>query len=274
MTTIISASLPGTEVRTILAPSIDQAYRISVALPETYATNPERSYPTIYLTDANFYFGMVTELTRIMNLGKELPETIVVGIGYPLDGSLTEVIDEVFRLRARDLTPVPDPAKAGMVGRPTGGAPAFLSFIPSELIPMIEQQYRADPSARVLVGHSLGGLFTLYALFHQPGLFASYVAGSPSLAYGERVTFAYEAAFAEGRTSLPVKLYLGIGGREEQIDDPMVSDFFQFVARLESRKYEGLLLVKHLVENCGHCAFTALTFQAGLQAVLSYHANQ
>jgi uncharacterized protein len=274
MTTIVNAALPGTEVRTIAAHNIKQEYRISLALPSSYTAHPERSYPTIYLIDANFYFGMVTELTRIMSFGEEFPETIVVGIGYPTSELLAEATKEVICLRARDLTPISDPAKAGDHGRPSGGAPAFLTFIQSELIPLIEREYRADSAARVLAGHSYGGLFTLYALFHQPELFAGYVAGSPSLFYGDRVTFAYEAAFAEGRTSLPVRLYLGIGGREERVDDPMVSDFFQFIARLESRRYAGLSLTRHIVENCDHCAFTAPTFQAGLQAVLSDHPKQ
>ena len=271
MTTLVNASLLGTEVRTITADSIKQDYRISVALPPSYTAHPERSYPTIYLTDANFYFGMVTELTRIMSFGEELPETIVVGIGYPTGEPLAEATKEVIRLRARDLIPVPDPAKAGDDSKPSGGPSAFLSFIQSALIPLIEQEYRANPAARVLMGHSYGGLFTLYALFQRPQLFAGSVTGSPSLFYGDRVMFASEAAFAEGQRSLPLKLYLGIGGREERVDDPMVSDFFQFVARLESRRYEGLALTWQIVENCDHCAFTAPTFQAGLQAVLSDH---
>lgn len=272
MTTIVNASLPGTEVRTITAQSNKQEYRISVALPSSYAAHPERSYPTIYLPDAYFYFGMVTELTRVMVLCGEFPETIVVGIGYPMHEPLAEVTKEVQRLRIRDLTPVPDPAWA-RDGEPGGGAPAFLTFIQSELIPLIEREYRADAAARVLAGHSGGGLFALYALFHQPDLFAGYSVASPPLDWGNRVTFAYEAAFAEGRTSLLVKLYFGIGGREEPGDNPMDSDFyrdfFQLVARLESRRYEGLSLTKHIAENCNHCASTAPTFQAGLQAVLS-----
>ena len=270
MTTIVNASIPGTEVRTITAQSNKQAYRISVALPSSYATHPERSYPTIYLPDAYFYFGMVTELTRVMVLCGEFPETIVVGIGYPLHEPLAEVTKEVRRLRNRDLSPVPDPAEA-LDGEPGGGAPAFLTFIQSELIPLIEREYRADAAARMLAGHSLGGLFALYALFHQPDLFAGYSVASPSLYWGKRVTFAYEAAFAEGRRSLPVKLHFGMGDREDAdpTDSDFYRDFFQLIERLESRRYEGLSLTKHIAENCNHCASTAPTFQAGLQAVLS-----
>jgi predicted alpha/beta superfamily hydrolase len=246
MTTIVNASIPGTEVRTITAQSNKQEYRISVALPSSYAAHLERSYPTIYLPDAYFYFGMVTELTRVMALCEEFPETIVVGIGYPMHEPLAEVTKEVQRLRIRDLTPVPNPAE-GWDGA-GGGAPAFLTFIQSELIPLIEREYRADSAARVLAGHSAGGAFALYALFHQPDLFAGYSVASPPLDWGNRVTFAYEAAFAEGRTSLPVKLYFGIGDHEDP--DPMDSDFYrdfyQLVERLESRSYVGLSLTKHV----------------------------
>ena len=269
MTTIVNASIPGTEVHAITAHSIKQEYRISVALPSSYAANPERSYPTIYLPDAYFYFGMVTELTRVMVLCGEFPETIVVGIGYPMHEPLDEVTKEVQRLRIRDLTPVPD-ASYGSDGEQGGGAPAFLTFIQSELIPLIEREYRADSAARVLAGHSGGGLFALYVLFHQPNLFAGYSVASPPVDWGNRVTLAYEAEFAEGRKSLPVKLYLGIGDHEDPdpTDSEFYRNFFQLIECMESRRYEGLSLTKHIVENCNHCASTASTFQAGLQAVL------
>jgi predicted alpha/beta superfamily hydrolase len=270
MTTLVNVSIPGTEVRTITAHSNQQEYRISVALPSSYATEPERSYPTIYLPDAYFYFGMVTDLTRIMVLCGEFPETIVVGIGYPMHEPLAEVTKEVQRLRIRDLTPVPDPAYAS-AGEQGGGASVFLTFIQSELIPLIEREYRADSAARVLAGHSGGGLFALYVLFHQPDLFAGYSVASPPVDWGNSVTLAYEAEFAEGRTSLPVKLYLGIGDHEDPdpTDSDFYRDFYQLVERLESRSYAGLSLTKHIAENCNHCASTAPTFQAGLQAVLS-----
>jgi len=55
---------------------------------------------------------MVTELTPVMVLCEEFPETIGVGIGYPMHEPLAEVTKEVRRLRTRDLMPVPDPADA------------------------------------------------------------------------------------------------------------------------------------------------------------------
>ena len=133
---------------------------------------------------------------------------------------------------------------------------------------MIEADYHTRPNHRILAGHSFGGLFTLYALFRQPRLFASYVACSPSLWYGNKTMFMYEESFAKRHRQLPVKLYVGIGGLEEEKKYQMVSDVYRFAALISSRKYKGLSLTRQIVENCDHCAASVPTFQAGLQAVL------
>ena len=265
----VKAALLATEVRALSAHAVPQDFRISVALPRSYASHPEKSYPTIYLTDATVFFGMIVDITRVMPLCGQFPETIVVGIGYPVDEPLDEAMQQWEHLRTRDLTPVAQAPTEASQSYQTGGAAKFLSFIQTDLIPTIERDYRADPASRVLAGYSFGGLFVLYALFHQPQLFKSYIAGSPSLWYGDKVTFTYEAAYAAVQSVLPVHLYLGVGAEEEHVDAAMVSDFYQFAARVESRKYEGLSLTKYVAENCTHCASPAHLFQAGIQAVLA-----
>src|SRR5262249_1588492 len=61
-----------------------------------------------------------------------------------------------------------------------GGADAFLAFLDQELVPYVDRTYRTAPM-RVLVGHSLGGLFALHALAKRPELFTGYVAMEPSV---------------------------------------------------------------------------------------------
>jgi predicted alpha/beta superfamily hydrolase len=272
----LRATIPATEVIAIQAKNVKQEYRVSVALPYSYLSKPRKRYPVIYLIDANFYFGMVTELTRLMPLCGGVPETIVVGIGYPVDEPLDTAFNQIAALRSRDLTPVVDKeleekdAKELKVERVrTGGARRFLQFIKSELIPAIEVEFRASSTDRILAGHSYGGLFVLYALFQQPNLFNGYVACSPSLWYRDRVTFKYESRFAKTHKTLPVKLYLGVGDLEEGTESHMVSNTIQFAARMKNRNYKGFSLTKQTVDNCGHCASPAPTFQAGLQAVLT-----
>ncbi len=276
MTIPLKATIPATEVRTIKSRNVNQEYRISVALPYSYLSKPRKRYPTIYLIDANWYFGMVTELTRIMPICGRFPETIVVGIGYPVGEPLDDAFKQINALRSRDLTPIVDrkeeekDEKWLKVDRVrTGGAGRFLQFIKTELIPFIEADFRASSTDRILAGHSYGGLFVFYALFHQPKLFKGYVAGSPSLRFGDKVTFKYESQFAKTHKTLTAKLYLGAGELEEGAESHMVSNMIQFAARVESRKYKGLSLIKQIVENCDHCASTAPTFQAGLWTILT-----
>ena len=48
--------------------------------------------------------------------------------------------------------------------------PAFFSFLKTELLPHIDAAYRTAPY-RVFVGHSLGGITTIDALYAIPETF-------------------------------------------------------------------------------------------------------
>jgi predicted alpha/beta superfamily hydrolase len=83
-----------------------------------------------------------------------------------------------------------------------GGAEGFLQFITDELAPAIEDLYGGDPDDRALLGFSLGGLFTAYALL-QEGLLKRFIIGSPSLWWDNRMMFELEERRAEGPGSCP-----------------------------------------------------------------------
>ena len=63
-----AATIPNTQVRIITATRSGQVYRISIALPSSYNETRAR-YPVLYLLDANWYFGMVTETARLLREG-------------------------------------------------------------------------------------------------------------------------------------------------------------------------------------------------------------
>lgn len=58
------------------------------------------------------------------------------------------------------------------------GADKFLDFITSELIPVVEKDYKT--SIRILHGHSFCGSFTVYSLIHKPDCFDYFMASSPT----------------------------------------------------------------------------------------------
>lgn len=280
MTAFPLASIPDTEVRTLWSSVVGEEYLISVAFPFHYADHPEQRYPVIFVLDGNFTFGLATEMVRMMNLRvpfcNELPDALIVGIGYPLDGSVAEVYNQVAHRRLRDFLSVADSAAekamqdAFPIANPlaAGGADRFLQFIVQELLPFIEDRYRADSADRTLLGMSWGGTFALYVLFHQPQLFQRYVAASPDLAGNNESTLAYARDAVQLPASRPIRLHIAYGEREW--DDAYRQRYLApLVSVLESRRDEGLTLTQQIVPNGTHCAVAAPAFQAGLVAVFA-----
>lgn len=145
---------------------LGEARTIEVSLPLDYATSQER-YPVVVVLDGESLRESATALTRFYASSAMLPRTIVVGVRNTR--------------RSRDMTP---PAEAGFIPPSdvgaSGGADAFLGFLADELIPLLERRFRTAPM-RVLVGHSLSGLFVLHALARRPELFTGYVAMEPAI---------------------------------------------------------------------------------------------
>ena len=260
-----------------------RTYRSSISLPlASFETsnrswaldNPLKKYPVVYLTDANYYFGMVTEMTRAMSWCGATTDAIIVGIGYPEDANPPEAWRDAVVGRTYDFTPAVDEAtdvedskwlKRKVV---TGGAPKFLQFIKQELIPVIEKDFPADPKTRVIAGHSLGGLFTAYALFNEPTLFDTFLVCSPSLDMHDRLILKLEEQYAKRHKRLATKVYLSVGELEENSQNTMVRDFVRFATLLQSRKHKGLTLRKQIFLDLNHCDVVAPGFQAGLKFAL------
>jgi hypothetical protein len=273
------ATIPATEVRTLRSAIVDQEYLISVALPFHYADRPDKTYPVIVVLDGNLYFGLVVEMVRAMNIRvlfcNELPDAIIVGVGYPTNGSLAESHAQVMHLRMRDFLPVRGADAEAFIQEhfpipnsvASGEASRFLQFIEHELLPMLESEYRIDAADRTLLGHSWGGLFALYALFQQPRLFQRYVVVSPDLPYGNGVMLDYEEKYADQHDSLAVRLYLAYG--EPEVNDYERPILKAFLSILEKRQYAGLALTHQIIPNCTHCAVVAPAFQAGLVTVFA-----
>lgn len=148
------------------------AYRIFTAAPAEPA--PENGYPVVYMVDGN---RMLPIAAKRMAENTAL-KAVFVGIGYP-----TNERDEIVKLRYFDFTP-PTPQNfipARSAGTKTGGRDAFFQFIENQVKPEIEKRFPIDKSKQALFGHSLGGLFTLYALFNHSDSFQAYAAADPSI---------------------------------------------------------------------------------------------
>jgi predicted alpha/beta superfamily hydrolase len=220
-----SVTIPGTERYLMKSTTNGVEYQVDIALPAGYEATDKR-YPTFYILDANMSFGMLVDTYRDLRIDGTLPELILVGVGYP--GSDPAVYTPAYAAsRSRDYTPTN--VEASIPG--SGEGRAFLTFLQTELLPLIDGRYRTDSADRGLGGHSLGGLFTTYALLTEPAVFRRYWIGSPSLWWNNGVMFERVAA-AKARAEQPRgRAFLTVGALET---DVMVPPMQRMALRLKS----------------------------------------
>ena len=261
----VAAPVPiaNSELRTLTAINIPgQVYQLRVFLPERYCDSGTTTYPVLYLLDGDYCFAMATDILRYLVYGGEVPELILVGIAYDSVGMASE---GGINMRVRDLTPSPAENRPG-----SGGAEGFRRVLQEEIFPFIESNYRAAPGDRAVWGHSLGGLFGLYVLFHSPELFQRYIIISPALRYGKPDAFDLEEAFAQTHNDLPstqlrtgqAKLFLTVAEFEYYYPP-----FPKFVRTLQSRQYQNLEMQAQVMTGATHFSVVAEGLARGLKAV-------
>jgi hypothetical protein len=140
-------SIPDLKTHHIKSKFVDQEFIISVSMPGIQDKETEK-FPVLYCLDSNFFYPR--DITHLLQAALEVPQFILVGIGYPGKHFLSG-----YNLRARDMTPVEDTLdmhSIGLVrdvlvpkGKKTGGAKDFLEFIRQELIPIIRSYSARKP---------------------------------------------------------------------------------------------------------------------------------
>ena len=231
---------------------LDEMRTVYVSLPASYRQT-QRSYPVLYLLDGNWHFPVVASQVRYLSECKAsdiiAPELIVVGI---------ENVD-----RDRDFTPTHVPEYKGMEFPTSGEAPEFLQFLTRELIPFIDETYRTVDH-RVLGGWSFGGLFTIYALLENPGLFNAYLGISPSIWWEEELLLSEPPP---GSLEYPTRLVLTIGTEEEGGWNHTAVT--KYAKQLEERPVEGLEVTFIEIEGAGHNQSLPLAYYRAIRALYS-----
>jgi len=148
----------------IYSEKIGEDREIYVSLPEEYEKSGKK-YPVLYMMDGEFNAtpGPVGSI-RYLEFQGLIPEFIIVGI----------------KNTNRDKDIYPEEVTYGDGTKAGGRANQYLSFISDELIPFISKTYRTE-EYRILYGTSNTGFTTVYAMFHNPGVFNAYIAASATL---------------------------------------------------------------------------------------------
>ncbi|WP_422447538.1 MULTISPECIES: alpha/beta hydrolase [unclassified Endozoicomonas] len=181
---------------------------IRIWLPETYDKNRPKPYPVIYAWDGqNLFdkqtagFGMEWQLDETLTALEE--EYVVIGFDSP-----REALPRYVEYSGLDWTH-PTVGKVKARGRET------VDFVVDTLIPRLEREYNIsnNPADRTLMGSSMGGYITLYAMSHRPGVFGTGLALSHATSdhYGGKQLRQY---FRKNGFARNASLYLDMGGQE------------------------------------------------------------
>jgi predicted alpha/beta superfamily hydrolase len=190
------------ERATVHSTVLNEERPLLIYTPDGYSGGTLR-YPVVYLLDGNSHFLPVAGIVQFLAGLGLAPQMIVVAIPN------TD--------RTRDLT-MPDRADTTHQFPTAGGADRFLSFLTDELAPYIDAHYRTEPF-RILIGHSLGGLFAVHTLFRNPDAFHAYIAMSPSLWWDNRSELDAARTFFLSHREIRKFLYMTLGSEGTQMQE-------------------------------------------------------
>ena len=258
----------GSQVWDVPDPVSNRNYQVFVHLPPSYGQDPGRRYPVMYVTDADYAFPIIRQISRRLNgEGPRIEEFILVGLSYAIG-------DDPVVSRTRDYTATRSDSTARLQNG-GGGGTAYQAYLKTQVLPFIEDRFQADPDRRILLGHSYGGLLGAQVLLSDPELFSAYVLGSPSLWHGQDAIFATEIAYAEAHRDLPATVYMYIGefesiggGARHNRNHDMVADNLRFEQRLKSRNYPGLTITNDVLADEDHLSVAPRGFTEALMALL------
>ena len=208
---------------TIEAPQLHASKKIWLYLPKNYTTSTKK-YPVIYMHDAQNLFDNKTAYAGEWNVDEKLDslkaQVIVVGIEHGNEKRLEE------------LTPFKNEKYGG------GKADDYLDFLVTTLKPEIDKKFRTKSNARntLIMGSSLGGLTSFYAVLKHPNVFGKAGIFSPSFWFSKEIY-----SLAENTKKLDSKIYLLCGDNESE---DMVNDLNKMDDIISKKRCDCMKLTK------------------------------
>lgn len=230
------------ETATLQSTVLGEERTLYVHLPDGYEQS-EEEYPVVYVLDGDLLFHFTSIILDYLNRFGRTPAVIVVGV--------------LNTDRGRDLTPTEIATES------SGGADGFLQFMHDELFPFVEDRYRTQPY-RVLVGHSLAGMFAIYALLERPELFDAYIATSPSLWWDDRVVVRTAEDVLDRQSPLRKFLFINFGGGDSEY---IKASTWRFAELLQSQAPRDMDWRVDFLKAEDHVTVPMTSFFDGLEAL-------
>ncbi len=208
---------------------INDNFLIHISLPSGY--DPHKKYPLVLMTDGIWRLSDHPEIREMMKKG-EVEDVILVSVGYPNDY-------DYMQIRERDLVKQPD---------------LFLQFLIDNVMPYMRANYSIDATRTMLTGHSYGGYWGFYSLFHSDTIgentFAYYYIGSPSFQCNTNLALVsnFEDWYAQRDKNLNCSVYMTVGSAESMFIDM----YKPFLEQLKERNYGGFKFEYKIIQGYDH----------------------
>ena len=207
--TVLTAPYKG-KLDSINSAILKQKRYIQVFVPPAYKPGSTDKYDVLYVLDGgNWNTGLMTQVQHFVEGEGNMPPTIIVSV-MGIDRNV-------------ELTPTHMESWKG-----SGGGVNFLGYIKDELIPYINKNYPSNGD-NTLWGHSLSGMFAIYALLNAPTTFKSYIAVDPSLWWDDCLVPRMAADKLPALAGMNATLY--ISGREGTAFHDMKIDTMETVLK-------------------------------------------
>jgi len=185
-------------------PQLGRTRKIWIYIPADYATTQDR-YPVIYMQDGQNLFDDYTAYAGEWNVDETLddliksgtPPCIVVGIDNGPQ-RMTEYNPYTFE-------------KFGK-----GEGDQYVDFLTNTLKPFVDNNFRtiSDKKNTIIVGSSMGGLISYYAMLKYPEVYGNAGIFSPSFWIAEKIKNLTDLT----RSTFNGKVFFYIGGQEGDVN--------------------------------------------------------
>lgn len=239
-------------VSPFMIPVLNRQRNVRLYLPPSYGTSDKR-YPVIYMHDGQNLFDDFTAYAGEWGVDETLNE-MAARQGFE---AIVVGLDNGAENRIRELNPFDHPTLGA------GEGEAYLGFIVNKLKPAIDSQYRTltGPQDTAIIGSSMGGLMSDYAIHRYPLVFGR--AGVMSPAYWTADPGIYDYV-AKQPLAVGARVYYSMGGKE---DDNAVPNVQRMHALATMQRPEPGAVALHIVPEAQH---NEAAWRAELPKVLGF----
>jgi predicted alpha/beta superfamily hydrolase len=212
---------------------------LSVYLPANYESSNVK-YPVLYDLNGFAYFTYAAGTVELLSRNIEMPDMIVVGLPNLQNG----YVPTPYEKRG------PEPTAADL----------SLKFFSDELMPYVDKTYRTS-GFNLLCGHSVAGLFTMYAMFTRPELFSAGIASSPWFQAEDQYWLKQIDKMFRAQSLADKYLFMTVGKKEQ---DLTISTYTELEKWMKTKDLKGLTWKSEWLDNVDHSSMLGKSLYNGL----------